>query len=80
MELSRLLSLLAIVGALNIFYGVYEFTRMGWVNALIPAVAYLILMYSSTIVDGKGGEMARGGGMDGIRLHASDLGREVRAP
>jgi len=48
---------------------------MTWVNALIPTVAYLILMYSSAIVDGISGEMARDGG---IRLQASNLGREVR--
>lgn len=79
MELSRLLSLLAFVGALNIFYEVCGLTRMSWVYALIPTVAYLVLMYSSAIVDGISGEMARDGGMDGIRLQASDLVREVRA-
>lgn len=42
-------------------------------------VACLILMFSSSIVGGESGGMARDGGMDGIRLHASDLGREVRA-
>ena len=76
MELSRLLSLLAFVGALNIFFGVCGFTRMSWVNVLIPTVAYLILMYSSAIVEGISGEMASGGG---IRLQASDLVVEVRA-
>ena len=76
MELSRLLSLLAFVGALNIFFGVYGPTRMTWVNALIPTVACLVLMYSSAIVDGISGGMARDGG---IRLQASNLGREVRS-
>ena len=76
MELSRLSSLLAIAGALNIFYGVYGLTRM---NAFIPAVTYVILMHSSAKVDSRSGGMARDGGIEGIRLQASDLAREVRA-
>ena len=57
MELSRLSSLLAIFGAVNIFYGIYELIQMNWVNTLIPTVTYLILMYSSAIVDSKSGEL-----------------------
>ncbi len=79
MELSRLSSLLAIIGALNIFYGIYGLTQMNWVNTLIPTVTYLIIMYSAAIVDSKSGEMARDREIERIRLLASNLGKEVDA-
>ena len=59
MELSLLSSLLAIIGAVNIFYAMYLFIRMDWVSSLISTATYLIIMYASAIVDSKSGEMAR---------------------
>ncbi len=59
MEVSRLSSLLAIIGAVNIFYAMYLFIRMDWVSTLISTVTYLIIMYSSTIVDRKSIELAQ---------------------
>ena len=50
MELSRLSSLLAMFGAVNIFYAMYGITQRNWVNTLIPLVTYLILMYSAAIL------------------------------
>jgi len=79
MELSRLSSLLAIVGALNIFYGLYSLTQMNWVNTLIPTVTYLIIMYSCAIVDSKSGELMREREMERISLQASNLRKEVNA-
>ena len=78
MELSRLSSLLAIVGALNIFYGMYGLIQMDWVKMLISTVTYLILMYSSAILDSKSGEMARDREIEEIRLQARNLRKEVR--
>lgn len=79
MELSRLSSLLAIVGALNIFYGMYSFTQMNWVNTLIPTVTYLIIMYACAIVDSKSGELMREREMERILLQANNLRKEVNA-
>jgi len=59
MELSRLSSILAMVGAVNIFYAMYGLAQMDWVNTLLPLGTYLILIYSSAIVDGKSRELAR---------------------
>ena len=53
MELSRLSSILAMFGAVNIFYAIYGITQRNWVNTLIPLVTYLILMYSAAILDAK---------------------------
>jgi len=51
MEFSRLSSLLAIIGAVNIFYAMYGLIQRNWVNALIPLATYLILIYSAAIVE-----------------------------
>jgi len=51
MEFSRLSSLLAIIGAVNIFYAMYGLMQENWVNALIPLATYLILLYSAAIVE-----------------------------
>ena len=59
MELSRLSAILSMIGGVNIFYAMYGLTQADWVNTLIPTVTYLILIYSSAIVDGKGRELAR---------------------
>jgi phosphatidylserine synthase len=59
MELSRLSSLLAIIGALNIFYAMYGLIQADLVKMLISTVTYLTLMYSAAILDSKSGEMAR---------------------
>jgi hypothetical protein len=50
MELSRLSSLLAMFGAVNIFYAMYGIIQKNWFNTLIPLVTYLILMYSAAIL------------------------------
>jgi len=60
MELSRLSSILAIFGAVNIFYAMYGITQRNWVNTLIPLVTYLILMYSAAaIIDAKADQLRR---------------------
>jgi phosphatidylserine synthase len=59
MDLSRLSSLLAIIGALNIFYAMYGLIQVDLVKMLISTVTYLTLMYSAAILDSKSGEMAR---------------------
>jgi len=79
MELSRLSSLLAIIGALNIFYGLYSLTQMNWVNTLIPTVTYLIIIYSSAIVDSKSRELTREREMERIMIQESTLRKEVNA-
>ncbi|MCK4794883.1 MAG: hypothetical protein KAV87_64735 [Desulfobacteraceae bacterium] len=55
MEFSRLSSLLAIIGAVNIFYAMYGLMQGNWVNALVPLATYLILIYSAAIVETKVG-------------------------
>jgi len=59
MELSRLSSILAIFGAVNIFYAMHGLTQRNWVNTLIPMVTYLILMYSAAIIDAKAEQLIR---------------------
>jgi len=59
MELSRLSSIMFMVGAVNIFYAMYGLTQTDWVNTLIPTVTYLIIVYSAAIVDGKAEELRR---------------------
>jgi len=59
LELSRLSSILTLFGAVNIFYAMYGFMQRNWVNMLIPMVTYLILMYSSAIIDYKNMERTR---------------------
>ena len=51
LDLSRLSSIMAMFGAMNIFYAMYGLMQRNWVNTLIPLVTYLILMYSSAIID-----------------------------
>ena len=79
MELSRLSSLLAIIGAINIFYAMYGLIQVDIVKMMISTVTYLILMYSSAILDSKSGEMAREREIEETRLQASKLGKEMRA-
>jgi phosphatidylserine synthase len=59
MELSRLSSLLAVIGAMNIFYAMYGLIQVDLVKMLISTITYLTLMYSAAILDSKSGEMAR---------------------
>ncbi len=59
MELSRLSSILAMSGALNIFYALYSLAHREWVYTFILTVTYLILMYSAAIVDAKAEEIRR---------------------
>jgi len=51
MEFSRLSSILAMIGAVNIFYAMYGLIQRDWINTLIPLVTYLILMYSAAILE-----------------------------
>lgn len=44
---------MAMIGAVNIFYAMYGLIQRNWVNMLIPTVTYLILMYSSALMDEK---------------------------
>lgn len=59
MELSRLSSILAIFGAVNIFYAMYGLVQMDWVRTLVSTVTYLVLIYSSAVIDGKAEELRR---------------------
>ena len=59
MELSRLSSILAMFGALKIFYALYSLAHREWVYTFILTVTYLILMYSAAIMDAKGEEIRR---------------------
>jgi hypothetical protein len=59
MDLSRLSSILSIIGAVNIFYAMYGLIQVDFAKMLISTVTYLTLMYSSAILDSKSGEMAR---------------------
>ena len=53
MEFSRLSSILAMIGAVNIFYAMYGLIQRDWVNTLIPIVTYFILIYSAAILDSE---------------------------
>ena len=77
MELSRLSSLLAIIGALNIFYAMYGLIQVDFGRMMISTVTYLTLMYAAAILDSKSGEMAREREIETIRLRSSILGKEV---
>jgi len=79
MELSRLSSVLAIFGALNIFYALYGLIQMDWGRMLISTATFFALMYAAAILDSKSGEMAREREIETVRLQASRIGREVRA-
>lgn len=59
MELSRLSSIMAIFGAVNIFYAMYGLIPMDWRKTLISTVPYLFLMYSAAIFDAKAEELRR---------------------
>ena len=79
MELSRLSSLLAIIGALNIFYAMYGLIHVDFGRMIISTVTYFALMYAAAILDSKSGEMARDREIETIRLKSSILGKETRA-
>jgi len=59
LDLSRLSSITAMFGAVNIFYAMYGLMQRNWVNTLIPMVTCLFLMYSSAIIDVTSRERAR---------------------
>ena len=59
MELSRLASLMAIFGAVNIFYAMYGLIQMDLGRTLVSTATYLVLMYSSAVIDGKAEELRR---------------------
>ena len=52
---------------------------MNWVNTLIPTVTYLIIIYSSAIVDSKSRELTREREMERIMIQESTLRKEVNA-
>ena len=57
---SRLSSIMAMFALVNIFYAMYGYIQRNWVNVLIPLATFLILMYSSAIIDAKRRERSRG--------------------
>jgi uncharacterized membrane protein YuzA (DUF378 family) len=59
MELSRLSSILAIFGAVNIFYAMYGLIQMDMIRTLVSTATYLVLMYSSAVIDAKAEELRR---------------------
>ena len=59
MELWRLSSIMAIVGAVNIFYAMYGLVQMDFGRTVISTVTYLVLIYSSAVIDGKAEELSR---------------------
>jgi hypothetical protein len=59
MELSRLSSLLAFVGAINIFYALFSYTQGQWIDTLIPTVTFLLVIFSAARVDIKAEEEMR---------------------
>lgn len=50
---------MAIFGAVNIFYAMYGLIQMDMIRTLISTVTYLVLMYSSAVIDGKAEELRR---------------------
>ena len=58
MELSRLSS---IFGAVNIFYAMYGLIQLDLIRTLVSTVTYLVLIYSSAIIDAKAEELRRSG-------------------
>jgi len=70
LDLSRLSSTMAMFGAVNIFYAMYGLIQRDWVNILIPLATYLILMYSSAIIDVTSRERAREREMQKSMPHA----------
>ena len=65
MDLSRLSSIMALFGAVNIFYAMYGIMQRNWVNILVPMVTYLFLMYASAIIDAR----ARDAKIDATRIN-----------
>lgn len=50
---------MAIVGAVNIFYAMYGLIQMDFGRTVISTVTYLVLIYSSAVIDGKAEEIRR---------------------
>ena len=50
---------MAIVGAVNIFYAMYGLVQMDMIRTVVSTVTYLVLMYSSAVIDGKAEELRR---------------------
>ena len=59
MELSRLSSIMAIVGAVNIFYAMYGLVQLDVVRTVVSTVTYLVMIYSSAVIDAKAEELRR---------------------
>ncbi len=57
MELSRLSSFMAILGAINIFYAMYGLIHLDFVRTAISTITYLFLMYSAAVIDTKAEEL-----------------------
>ena len=50
---------MAIFGAVNIFYAMYGLVQMDMIRTVVSTVTYLVLMYSSAVIDGKAEELRR---------------------
>ena len=50
---------MAIFGAVNIFYAMYGLVQMDFGRTVVSTVTYLVLIYSSAVVDGKAEELRR---------------------
>jgi hypothetical protein len=59
MDLPRLSSIISIFAAINIFYAIYGIIQKDIINALIPILTFLILIYSAAILDERGSEPHR---------------------
>ncbi len=57
MELSRLSSFMAILGAINIFYAMYGLIHLDFGRTAISTITYLFLMYSAAVIDTKAEEL-----------------------
>ena len=70
LDLSRLSSIMAMLGAVNIFYAMYGIMQRNWVNMLIPMMTFLFLMYSSAMIDITSRERTREREMQKSMPHA----------
>ena len=58
-RLSRISSIIALIGAVNIFYGLYRFMMRDIFTGAILIVTYLVMMYSAAVVDGVAEKLRR---------------------
>ncbi len=50
---------MAIFGAVNIFYAMYGLVQMDLTRTLVSTATYLVLMYSSAVIDAKAEKLRR---------------------